>query len=154
MAFCSKCGNEVRPNDRFCKKCGTPQSFTAGAETSASDPLRGMEPHMVAALCYLPFLGWIAAIYVLSAKRFVADRERRFHAFQGLFLFVAWLVYDWVLEGIVYEILPQPWYFSRVIKLGFTVGWVWLLWQTSQRQTVRIPFLSELADKSVEEQGR
>lgn len=155
MPFCSKCGNPVQPADRFCKICGTPQPVGPGPSASTaspSDPLAGVEPHVIQALCYVPFLGWVASIYGMASDRFRADRLTRFHAFQGLFLFVAWLVYDWVLESILYSILPRPYILSRLIKLAFTLGWIYLVFQTSQKVLIRIPFLSDLADKSVDEQ--
>ena len=44
-------------------------------------------------------MGWIAAIIVLASQRFKAMPTVRFHAFQGLYLFVAWLMNDQVLSG-------------------------------------------------------
>jgi len=43
-------------------------------------------------------MGWIAAIIVLAAQRFRHVPTVRFHAFQGLYLFVAWLMNDQVLK--------------------------------------------------------
>ena len=45
-------------------------------------------------------MGWVAAIIVLAADRFRHDRILRFHAFQGLYLFVAWLIADHVLGPV------------------------------------------------------
>jgi uncharacterized membrane protein len=154
MPFCSKCGNEVRSNDRFCKKCGAPQPVTPGAGSQPADPFASLDPHITASLCYIPFLGWIVSIFVLSIQRFRTENEIRFHAFQGLFIFIVWLIYDWVLESLLYELIPQPWQLTRIIKIAFTVGWIWMVYQTSNRVMVRIPVLAEWADKSVNEQAR
>ena len=43
-------------------------------------------------LCYIPFAGWIACIVVLASPQFREDQAVRFNAFQGLYLFVAWLL--------------------------------------------------------------
>ena len=40
---------------------------------------------------------------VLAADKFRNDRTVRFHAFQGLYLFVAWLIVEWVLSPIFRE---------------------------------------------------
>ncbi len=100
----------------------------------------------------MPFLGWIASIYILSVDRFRSNNTVRFHAFQGLYLFVGWLIYDWVIESILYDIVSRAWIITRAVKLGLTALWLFLLFKTSQRETIRIPFISELADKSVAEQ--
>lgn len=107
---------------------------------------------MAATLCYIPFLGWIPAIIVLSAERFRRDQTVRFHAFQGLYLFVAWLVYDYVLEPFLYSVVGKAWVITRMIKLGLTAAWIFLLYQTSQKQIVRLPVIGDLAEKSVQEQ--
>jgi uncharacterized membrane protein len=151
MPFCSKCGNQVQPDDRFCKGCGTPQPLPASPK-SANDPFSNVEPHVVQALGYIPFVGWIVCIYGMVAERFRQDRLTRFHAFQGLFVFVSWLIYDWVLESILYSLIPRGYLISRLIKLAFTAGWIYMVYQTSQKILIRIPFLAELADKSVDEQ--
>ncbi len=153
MPFCSKCGNPLQPSDKFCKICGTPQpGFAPGAATAVNDPPSSLDPHVASALCYIPFVGWIVSIYVLATARFRAERSTRFHAFQGLYIFVAWLIYSWVVEKVLYAILPRPWYLSQAIKTVFTLGWIWMVYQTSQKVMVRIPFLAELAEKSVDEQ--
>jgi uncharacterized membrane protein len=152
MPFCSKCGNQVRPDDRFCKACGTPQPVDPNAPKSASDPFANVDSHVVQSLCYIPFVGWIVSIYAMSVERFRPDRLTRFHAFQGLYTFVAWLIYDWVLESVLYGFIPRAWILNRLIKLAFVCGWIYMVYQTSQKVLVRIPFLADLADKSVDEQ--
>ncbi len=152
MPFCSKCGNTLQPNDRFCKQCGTPQAGPAAASPRSSDPLTGLEPHIASALCYLPFIGWIMCIFVLATPRFRTDYLSRFHAFQAIFTFIAYLIYDWVIDEILYSVLFQTWIVSRVIRLVFVIGWIFMVYRTSLRETIRIPVLAELADKSVAEQ--
>ena len=157
MPFCSKCGFEVQSGDPFCGRCGAPQLPAAEAEPlkktkTAGDPLSGIDANTVSTLCYVPFLGWIPSIYILSVERFRSSGTVRFHAFQGLYIFVAWLIYDWVIEGILYGIVDRTWIISRAVRLGFTVGWLFLLFKTHQREIIRVPFISDLADKSVAEQ--
>ena len=157
MPFCSKCGFEVQSENPFCSRCGASQQVgTAPApETKAKnsgDPFSGIDAHTASILCYVPFLGWIASIYILSADRFRTNNAVRFHAFQGLYLFVAWLIYDWVIEGILQDIIHRTWIITRAVRFGFTAAWIFLLFKTSQREVFRVPFISDLADKSVAEQ--
>jgi uncharacterized membrane protein len=155
MPFCSKCGTEVQAGDQFCGRCGSPQSPTAvppKPKTDSNDPFTGINSNTAAVLCYIPFLGWIASIYVLSAERFRKDNTVRFHAFQGLYLFVAWLIYDWVIEGVIDSIIDRSWVLTRAVRLGLTATWVFLMYKTSQREMFRVPVIGDLADQSVAEQ--
>src|SRR5271169_300965 len=108
MPFCSQCGNEVGPSDGFCGRCGARQPVAA-AQSGPSrgpgpDPLAGINPRTASILCYVPGIGWIASIIVLASDRFRHNRTVRFHAFQGLYLFVLWLMEDWVLKPLFYMI--------------------------------------------------
>ena len=158
MPFCNKCGAEVQPGDSFCGRCGAQQSPLGTQASKPKQSSKGTEffsnidAQTASVLCYIPFLGWIFSIFVLSAERFRQNNTVRFHAFQGLYLFVAWLVYDWVIEGILYEAIPRAYLITRAVKLALIAGWIFLLYKTSQRKVVRIPFIGELADKSVAEQ--
>src|SRR5436305_1874705 len=114
MPYCCQCGNQVGTTDQFCGKCGTRQ--TAGAATpgaaapGAAPPgatqtgaagaqfMSGVSNRHAALLCYIPMVGWIAAIVVLASERFRRETQVRFHAFQGLYLFVAWLIVEWVVS--------------------------------------------------------
>src|SRR5215472_11907489 len=99
MPFCSQCGTQVSPADIYCGRCGHAQPVSPGAPPSRSaDPLTGIPPRTAAILCYVPGIGWIAAIIVLASLKFRQNRTVRFHAFQGLYLFVGWLMADWVLR--------------------------------------------------------
>src|SRR5271168_1675552 len=104
MPYCPQCGTKVGAADKFCVKCGAPQPATAGAPGAArpgfapQDFTRGISNRNAALLCYIPMMGWIAAIVVLATDRFRKEAQVRFHAFQGLYLFVAWLLVDWVVK--------------------------------------------------------
>ena len=158
MPFCSKCGFEVQTGDQFCGKCGEPQpgaekaAGPSSAQAKNPDPFHTINDNTVAVLCYIPFIGWIASIYVLSAARFRGKNIVRFHAFQGLYLFVGWLIYDWVIEGILYSLVDRAWVITRAVRLILTATWIYLMFKTSQREVVRIPVVADLADQSIAEQ--
>ena len=108
-------------------------------------------------LCYVPFVGWIACIVVLASPKFNTSRTARFHAFQGIYLFVTWLLVDWVV-GPLFQWTPGPghhigWVVSRVLHLVVLAAWIWMLIRTSQEQTYSLPILGELAERSVAEQS-
>src|ERR1700704_3251898 len=97
MPYCSQCGNQAGASDVYCAKCGARQPVDPG---QTPDPLSAITPKTASLLCYIPVVGWIAAIIVLAADRFRHDHRVRFHAFQGLYLFVAWLIVDQVLRPL------------------------------------------------------
>src|ERR1700690_7269 len=148
MAYCCKCGNGVQDTDRFCAKCGNEQS---GARPPA-DFAASFSPKTAAILCYVPWLGWIAAIVVLASNTFRTNRTVRFHAFQGLYLFVAWLIGQWVFK---------PWDFFmgsphvpvvEIMKLALLVLSIFMMVKASEEKPYSLPILCELAERSLAEQ--
>ncbi|MBE0657976.1 MAG: zinc-ribbon domain-containing protein [Bryobacteraceae bacterium] len=157
MPFCTQCGSEVQPTDTFCAACGAVQGGGASApeaapkSASSRDPFEGLDERRAAIFCYVPLVGWIASIVVLAAERFRNSRETRFHAFQGLYLFVAWLFVDWVFSPFTHWAEPMK-AISSIMKVGVFGAWIFMLVKTSQGETFRLPLLGELADRSVSEQ--
>ena len=157
MPFCTICGNQVSPADQFCRACGTRQTPASGSPTAAAkDPLRNVTPRTAALLCYVPIIGWVMSIVVLASPQFAKDRTLRFHAFQGIYLFVAWLLIQWVVEPM-FSWMPPPGgrmfrFAAHVMELSVFVAWIWMLIKTSQEQFYSLPFIGELAERSVAEQ--
>ena len=151
MPFCTNCGTAVGERVAFCQNCGRPQPVP-GAPLAAADPLGGMSGETVSTLCYVPWVGWILSLVALSANRFRTDGLVRFHAFQGMYLAVVWLIVDIALEpamrlsGIRRTLIP-------LLQMGLVGVWIFMLIRTNARQLVRLPVLGELAERSVNEQG-
>ncbi|QOY85152.1 zinc-ribbon domain-containing protein [Paludibaculum fermentans] len=164
MPFCTQCGTEVQPADIFCGSCGARQAHAAGAPGPTSRPATPPPPHNPAndflknltsrnasLMCYIPVAGWIISIIILASDRFRAEREVRFHAFQGLYLFVLWLFVDWVFAPFSYSI-EAPHYIAKALKAVVFGAWIFMMVKTSQGDNFRLPILGELADRSVSEQ--
>lgn len=150
MPFCPSCGNQVSPNDRFCGRCGSAQPISSSASSTGwKQGTSGLSPETAATLCYIPFFGWIFGLFVLASEKFRRQDTTRFHAFQGLYLFVAWLLFDMVLD---FAHIPFSFGLEKIVKLVVICTWIYMLIQTHQGQLIRLPFISELADKSVNEQ--
>jgi uncharacterized membrane protein len=150
MPFCSQCGNQVGTADVFCGRCGGRQPATPGPNPLRTDPLSALHPRTAAILCYVPAIGWIASIIVLASERFRHDRLVRFHAFQGLYLFVAWLMEDWVLRPMVFLMVPGL-HLHQVIQVGLMVMSIFMMVKASQDQAYSLPLFGELAQRSVME---
>src|SRR4051812_37953865 len=115
MPFCSQCGNQVAPADAYCGKCGARQPMGAASPSPGAGSLQGLNPRTASILCYVPWVGWIAAIVVLASDRFRHNRTVRFHAFQGLYIFVAWLIADQVLRPVLSSV--EHFHIYHVVEL-------------------------------------
>jgi uncharacterized membrane protein len=152
MPFCSQCGNAVGDRDSFCGRCGAKQS---GAEPGAawrgsrSAPFESVSPKTAAALCYVPWIGWVVAIIVLAADRFRNNRVVRFHAFQALYLFVAWLINDWVLRWFVWPF--TTFHLHGVIQAVLLAMSILMIVKTAHDKQYSLPLFGELAERSVAE---
>ena len=130
----------------FCRSCGARQPVS-GSDPSGSSS--GLSPQAAAILSYLPWLGWIAGIYVLASSKFSKDRETRFHAYQGLYLFVAWLLVDWAI-GPWFERLPGPELPVAALLHLLLIGvWIFMLVKTSRGERYVLPVVGELAERSL-----
>jgi uncharacterized membrane protein len=159
----------VGPADRYCGVCGTAQPPPAAGSRPGAAPSRppadffgGVSSRTAAILCYVPWLGWIAAVIVLASVRFKRDLEMRFHAFQGLYLFVAWLIVDWVVtplvrlgrDGFGGFGLGHP--FAQagagILNLLIIAAWIVMMIKASRSEHYRLPIVGDLAERSVAEQ--
>ncbi len=161
MAFCVQCGNKVGDADRFCAKCGARQQVAppragAGGPHAAADPFSHVSNRNASLLCYIPYVGWIAAIVVLASERFRNDILVRFHAFQGLYIFVAWLMVDWVLSPVlsIGSGFGMPFHrlTASILQLAIFASWIIMLIKVSQDEKYKLPIIGDLAERSVSEQ--
>jgi len=151
MPFCTQCGTKVADRDVYCASCGAQQP---GVRRAATDFVGSMNPNTASLLCYIPFVGWIAAIIVLASQRFRAESDARFHAFQGLYLFVAWLILDWGV-GPSFAFVPRNvFHFSiaGLFKMVVIGAWIFMIVKASQGERYRLPVFGELAERSLTEQ--
>lgn len=159
MPFCVQCGNAVGNTDQFCGKCGSRQA-AAGRPASApgADFMHGVSNRNASLLCYIPMVGWVAAIVVLASERFRRETQVRFHAFQGLYLFVAWLMIEWVISPALYisddwaSGFPMHRLFTRGLQLLIFAAWVFMIIKVSHDESYKLPIIGELAERSVSEQ--
>jgi uncharacterized membrane protein len=152
MPFCSQCGNRVGDADAFCGRCGARQPDAPGAAREPRPPVRSLEtvnPKTASILCYIPWVGWIAGIVVLASDRFRRDRSVRFHAFQGLYLFVAWLIADQVLRP-AFRAIPG-FHLYRIVEAVLIGASVFMMVKAAHEEPYPLPLFGELAQRSVAE---
>lgn len=93
-------------------------------------------------------MGWIAAVVVLASNRFRTNSTVRFHAFQGLYLFAAWLVVNWAVRPI-FQAMGDPVYrIDRVLEAVLLGASIFMMVKTSHDQVYSLPILGDLAHRS------
>jgi uncharacterized membrane protein len=150
MPFCSQCGNQVG-TAQYCAQCGAKQPVEGAPPRAASgrDALAGLNPRTASILCYVPGIGWIASLIVLASDRFRHDRSVRFHGFQGLYLFVAWLLDDQVLRPLLQRV---PGFHLHSVVQAILLGMsIFMMVKAAHDEAYPLPLFGELAQKSVAE---
>lgn len=161
MAFCANCGSQV--DGRFCQKCGAPvggaapvNPGVAGGATASGIPPQaasaGISDNAAGALCYL--LGFITGILFLVLAPYNQNRNVRFHAFQSIFLNIAWVVI-WIAITIVSVALHAIPIIGAIISilLGFCVWigalivWLYMMFKTYNGETIVLPVIGPMAQK-------
>lgn len=136
MPNCSYCGSPLE--GRFCSSCGK----SAGSPYSGPSSLTDAQ---AAALTYL--LGALSGALFLMWAPYNQSRNVRFHAFQSIFLTVAWLL----LVFAIGLLLPfrVGLVVGRLAQLAALLGWLYLMWEAYNGRTVEVPVIGELARKQV-----
>src|SRR5947209_2807359 len=159
MPFCTKCGTEVDVQAAFCRNCGAPQGARPGftpPHAPHPDFFAGMTDRTACLLCYIPVCGILPSVICLAAHRYRTNYRVRFHAFQGLYIFVAWLIASSIgptlgggWPGGPGAALDHIGDLARVLVL---VCWMYMLVKVSQNEDAHLPILGDLAVRSTREQ--
>jgi uncharacterized membrane protein len=89
---------------------------------------------------------------VLASQRFRTDAQVRFHAFQGLYIFVAWLMVEWVVSPFLMIGFPFHRAGANLLQLAVFCAWIFMLIKVSHDENYKLPILGDLAERSVSEQ--
>ncbi len=109
-----------------------------------------MSPRTAAILCYIPTVGWIAAVIVLASKKFKMDPNVRFHAFQGLYLFATWLLLKWIapiMDAGSDRFVP----IGHILEGVLLFVSIFMIIKASHEETYVLPIIGELAKRSATE---
>lgn len=171
MAFCANCGAEV--TGRFCQKCGAPAAGpppgTSPGTTPETNPVNippavqplppppqygttGMTDNVAGALCYL--VGFITGILFLVIAPYNQNRNIRFHAFQSIFLSIAWVIL-WIVVTIIslaFQALPFLGLFVSLVLhfclwIGGLIVWLYIMFKTYNGQKVVLPVVGPMAER-------
>ena len=144
MAFCATCGAAVEGS--FCAKCGSQVGAAPSASGPATQVSGAMADNVASALCYL--VGLITGIVFLVLEPYNKNPVVRFHAFQSIFLNLAWIVIAFgfnIVVGILH--IWSLFFLTPLIGLAFFVLWVIMLIQTFQGKTIVLPLIGPIAQQ-------
>ena len=147
MPFCHQCGGSVTNQDFFCGKCGGRQPIAGTPRTYPSG--QGVSPRGISMLCYLPFVGWIAALFVLGGEKYRQMTDVRFHAFQALYLFVGWLLLEWAVIPWFPSFPPMVFPIRKILKLFLLGLSIFMMVKASREERYALPLIGELAERSL-----
>jgi uncharacterized membrane protein len=112
----------------------------------------GMEENVACALCYA--LGLLTGVLFLVLAPYNQNRLIKFHAFQSIFLNLAWIVLFIAISIISIALLPIPFLgamLSLVLHLGAFLGmfilWLMLMYKAYNRERWVLPVIGPLAEK-------
>ena len=148
---CANCGVDMVAGAAFCPSCGRP-----AGQPSESSPTRspasagaGLQANVAGLLCYLA--GFVTGIVFLVVDPYKRSPFIRFHAFQAIFLSIAWFA-AYFAVGILSAILPYTlwgliWVLRSVLGLGFLLLWLLLMYKAYNHEQFKLPVIGELAAK-------
>jgi uncharacterized membrane protein len=156
MCYCSQCGKQVAEADLFCSQCGSRQPVIGGPRAayygrSCADPLAGISPRKMAIFCYIPVAGCAACVIALGSRRVKNDRALRFHAFQGLYIFAAYLLVEWTVQPIFASLPNSVFRLDQLLELFLFGVWVFMMIKTKHGEAYSLPLIGELAHRSAQE---
>jgi uncharacterized membrane protein len=144
---CTNCGTEVAAGAAFCGHCGKPIAATAPVASQSAQP--GLQPNVAGLLCYLA--GFITGVLFLVIEPYKNDRFVRFHAFQSIFLSIAWIVVHFGL-GIFLTMLPLALWaavtaLSSLVSLAFLLMILFLMYKAYVNEKFKLPVIGDLAER-------
>ncbi len=149
MAFCPNCGTQSP--GAFCPNCGTAVAGSASTASSSmgsapkyqqAQPLSapGLSDNVAGALCYLGLI--VTGIIFLVLAPYNQNKLVRFHAFQAIFLNLAWIVLS--VLGVVIHLFGL---FHLLLWLAVVVLWLYMMFSTFNNNKVKLPLIGDLAEK-------
>jgi uncharacterized membrane protein len=141
VAFCPTCGTQIA-DGATCTKC-VPGTVPATVAVPAG---AGLADNVAGALAYVTI---IPAIVFLVVEPFSRKRFVRFHAFQSIFFFVAWIVIDIGLS-IIGHIPFLGWatlFLWPLVSLALFIVWLLLLLKAYQGQMFKLPVIGDIAEQ-------
>lgn len=133
MPFCSKCGTQIPEGSKFCPSCGASSAASAqqasanngavGQVMNTADTTAEYDPRDISDNKVMGVLAYFGILFLIPLLAAPNSRFARFHANQGLILFILEIAY-----GIVQAILSAL-FFAISWRFGYAMATILgLLW--------------------------
>jgi uncharacterized membrane protein len=145
VAFCPTCGTQI-PDGASCPKCPVAAAPGATPGTTAIAPAGGLSDNVAGALAYLTI---VPAVVFLVIEPFNKKRFVRFHSFQSIFFFIAWIAVD-ICLSIVGHIPFLGWatlFLWPLVSLVLFVILLILALKAYQGQMFKLPVIGDIAEQ-------
>jgi len=110
----------------------------------------GLSYNAAAGIAYLTI---IPAIVFLIVEPFRKNSFVRFHAWQSIFLFIAWAVID-ILVGLVQHIVPSTVFLTltalQLVALALFIVWLIVFIGAFGGKRTKLPLIGDLAERQAE----
>jgi uncharacterized membrane protein len=151
MPFCAKCGTSLSDGAGFCNNCGAPSAGPAPQSASFTPQPAGLSSNIVGALTYLGLL--ITGIIFLAVAPYNKDPFVRFHAFQSIFLSLAYIVFS-IVWGAIFGMffvagLGFLWsligLIASLVRAAFVLLWLFMMFKAYNNERFSLPIIGPLA---------
>jgi uncharacterized membrane protein len=102
----------------------------------------GLSDNVAGALCYLGVI--VTGIIFLILAPYNQSKFVRFHAFQSVFLFIAFIILEFAI-GIILHIFAL--FVGPLLGLAFLITWLYMMYSAFNNQKVKLPIIGDLAEK-------
>jgi len=132
MPFCCQCGCQVGDASHYCSKCGAPSGGCPGR-----GGFRGRDESAHRVYPVLHPLGRLDCRHRRAGlSTFRTNRTVRFHAFQGLYLFVAGCSSSGVHTLAFFDRGPHI-HLAGLLEMAILALWIFMIVKTSQGRSSR-----------------
>jgi len=158
MAFCAKCGASLGEGAVFCASCGNQSGAASSSVGVPASPgltaqSTGLTSNLAGALAYLA--GFITGIIFLAMAPYNKDPFVRFHAFQSIFLSVAYIAVS-IVWGTIFGLffstgLGFMWSLIALslslLRLAFLLVWLFMMYKAYNNERYMLPIIGPIAAK-------
>jgi len=148
---CANCGVEMIAGAAFCPSCGKPVGLAAAGPSAIGKAVAspGLQTNVAGALCYLG--GFVTGILFLVLEPYRHDRFIRFHAWQSIFLSIAWVVLHVALYILLSALPWTLWHLTATIStlasLALFLVVLLTMFKAYSNERFKLPVIGDLAQR-------
>lgn len=148
-AECESCGVQLVAGAAFCASCGRPVAQAPGTFRPIAPVCAESHANIAGALCYAA--GLLTGVVFLAFRSYRREPFVRFHAFQSIFLSIAWLLVHFALGGLIALAPWTAWHLiamlSRLVSFAFLGITLFLIFKAFRTEHFKLPLIGDLAEK-------